>query len=390
MKRKWGKWILGGVLITAMLGLAPMAMAAQQVQVTLVDDAIGSTQGPPVTQEVSKVSCNDAAGIITQVDVSVTGLQMLTTLGVKNISDAPDLFAVEYIRHLTLLAEITAPDAISVNGTTPNNGGPFQYPLDAGECMPDSPCPPGSNPGPEDLGRINLWQTNGGTFSATYKPGDTNFDTFAGAGTFTFSLYATSQLNQTQAGSFRAYNETVAEVTVDVEAICGVPELVCNGKSFDINELPLDENEKASGLATATVSFTNTGDIDLTDVVITDELPMYMTYVSGSTTVNGSPGPDPAGTSTLTWSNVALDAGDTITVTYQVQITDMPADSQICNDAYASSAQYDLRTAQTCQDCITTPPPPKPPVVPAFNPLGLLLFAGLIPLSWVLVNRRKK
>jgi hypothetical protein len=34
--------------------------------------------------------------------------------------------------------------------------------------------------------------------------------------------------------------------------------------------------------------------------------------------------------------------------------------------------------------------PPPPPVVPAFNPLGLLVFAGLIPLSWVLVSRRKK
>jgi hypothetical protein len=117
-----------------------------------------------------------------------------------------------------------------------------------------------------------------------------------------------------------------------------------------------------------------------------------MSYVAGSTTVNGAPGPDPSGTTTLVWTGVDIAAGETITVSYDVQLTGVPPDEIICNAAYAETEEYEgLNTADDeCVACITTPPPPPPPVVPAFNPIGLLLFAGLIPLTWVLIGRRKK
>jgi uncharacterized repeat protein (TIGR01451 family) len=334
------------------------------------------------TKNIDKVQCPEGQ-ILTSVRVVIEGLQMDTDLGITNSGSGLANYTITSIDHRNL--DFTVPSAgitVLPVDALPNIG------LGASEGWAWLNIPIGGS-----VNVPNIWVTNGAAgpyFDQTYVPADANFGVFTGGGTFSATLSALAEISVVQGGTFNGGNQTQAQAQITVSGTCLAPGLTCNGKSFDIATIA---DPDGNGEATATLTFTNTGQLDLTDVVITDNLDSKMTYVPGTTTVNGAPGPDPVGSNTLVWSGVSIPAGQSITITYDIEIVGMSVKNEtICNDAYATSAQYGLSTESTdCSDCITyTYEPPPPPVVPAFNLLGLLAFAGLIPLSWVLIGRRKK
>ncbi|PFU35761.1 hypothetical protein COK86_30515, partial [Bacillus cereus] len=77
--------------------------------------------------------------------------------------------------------------------------------------------------------------------------------------------------------------------------------------------------------------FTNQGTIPATDVTITDSLPPGTTFVTNSVTLNNIPQP---GVSPITGISVGtVNPGQTVTVTFQVQITAIPPNGKIENTA---------------------------------------------------------
>jgi uncharacterized repeat protein (TIGR01451 family) len=91
-----------------------------------------------------------------------------------------------------------------------------------------------------------------------------------------------------------------------------------------------------------TVTVKNVGD-ELTNVVITDVVPKWTTYVAGS--IEGS-GADDSGSPTLSWSIGALGCGDRVTVSFRSRVDDgVAAGTLISNQASADSSQTPAGTS---------------------------------------------
>ncbi len=83
-----------------------------------------------------------------------------------------------------------------------------------------------------------------------------------------------------------------------------------------------------------TVTITNTGTANATDVVITDAIPSGGTFVPGSVTVGGIPRPNAVISSGVSLGTLAPSAS--FTVAYSVQITSSPQNQQTVNTANVS------------------------------------------------------
>lgn len=168
----------------------------------------------------------------------------------------------------------------------------------------------------------------------------------------------------------------------EIQAVIAEPGLTCLSKTFDITDLPGPD-----GTVTATVQIQNTGELDITDLVATDVMDdsARMTIVPGSSTI-GDPTEGPAGTWTFPAQSLA--AGDTLTFSYQVQITGLNVGETLCNQVTASSEEYQLSSdGPGCQACVSREAPPS---VPAFTGLGLLAMVGLISASGLVLHRRRR
>lgn len=98
--------------------------------------------------------------------------------------------------------------------------------------------------------------------------------------------------------------------------------LVTAGPVLDITKT---NNAPAAGVnpggtVTFTITVTNNGNDVADDVTLVDTLPGNVTYVAGSSTLNGSPSTEPTGTNPLTWILGDLAIGETAIVTYQVTV----------------------------------------------------------------------
>ncbi len=104
---------------------------------------------------------------------------------------------------------------------------------------------------------------------------------------------------------------------------------------------------------TYTISLQNTGNIPATDVIITDSIPTGTTFIPGSVTINGIPQPSltpatgiPVGT---------LNPRQIVTVTLEVQVTALPPNGIISNEA---NITYTSQPDPTLPPITTTTPTP--------------------------------
>lgn len=99
------------------------------------------------------------------------------------------------------------------------------------------------------------------------------------------------------------------------------------------------ESVSANSPITYTLFLTNTGNADLANIVVTDEIPDEATYVEGSGgTSNGS---------VVTWNLASLPVKEAVSFSFQVT-----ASSQVTNDTYQATADGDV--AVTGQNVVTT------------------------------------
>ena len=86
-----------------------------------------------------------------------------------------------------------------------------------------------------------------------------------------------------------------------------------------------------------TFTVKNIGGTALTEIVLTDIVPEWTSYVDGS--IEG-PGADDSGHSTLTWAVGTLEYGEKVTVSFRSRVDDgVPGGTLITNQASADSAQ---------------------------------------------------
>jgi uncharacterized repeat protein (TIGR01451 family) len=83
-----------------------------------------------------------------------------------------------------------------------------------------------------------------------------------------------------------------------------------------------------------TITVTNDGNMDAEGITVTDTVPANMTYVEGSASGSGSP----SGT-TLTWSDLSVDAHDSMDLTFEAMVDDgVLAGTPITNTAWISQS----------------------------------------------------
>jgi uncharacterized repeat protein (TIGR01451 family) len=83
-----------------------------------------------------------------------------------------------------------------------------------------------------------------------------------------------------------------------------------------------------------TITLTNDGNMDAAGITVTDTVPANMTYVAGSVSDGGS-----WDGMTLTWSDLALDAGDSMDITFEAMVNDgVLAGTPIVNTAWISQS----------------------------------------------------
>ncbi|MGN4558376.1 DUF7507 domain-containing protein [Bacillus cereus group sp. MYBK5-2] len=119
-------------------------------------------------------------------------------------------------------------------------------------------------------------------------------------------------------------------------------------------------------IITYTITIPNNGNISATNVSITDPIPTGTTFIPNSVTVNGTTQPG------VTPTNIPIGtvaAGQTSTVTFQVQVTSLPANGTITNEANITYTSQPNPT-EPPTTTTTTPPPTNTSVRTAIvNPI---------------------
>ena len=377
-----------GPVVAALILLLGIAIPFQNVNADTANFSevdIGNTQRI-TTLSLPKAWCDGDPNGLKQVIVTFGQARMWTDLANTNTSGDIATFTVENIRHLDL--NVAVPDAglAITNGLLPNETGQ-DY------CIPD-PC---GGPSPtgnwiwENLAvgatvnRANVFETIANGNVVILNEGDAGFDAFKGASavdTIDVTFTVRASISTDQPGTWFAENETKATASVSITYVCGEPGLSCVSKTFSASQLAGPD-----GVVTATVTVQNTGDIQIDDVVVVSVMSdaAKMAIVPGTSThPGGDPVQGPAGT--WTFPETSLAAGANLEFSYDVQITGMAPGESLCNQATVYSEDYGISSdGPGCRACIGS----EPQEVPAFSAIGLLALFGLIPLSRLLIGRRR-
>jgi hypothetical protein len=130
---------------------------------------------------------------------------------------------------------------------------------------------------------------------------------------------------------------------------------------------------------------------------MSDLLPRYVSYVNGTTIVNGSSGPDPSitpgpnGTTKIKWTNLIarINASETIWVRYSCNVSsDAPFGSVLINNAtvekYEDEAGNEFRGASDSAILKIG----FPVQAPALNRIGLSILTGLLMVTAIIRMRK--
>jgi len=146
-----------------------------------------------------------------------------------------------------------------------------------------------------------------------------------------------------------------------------------------------------------TVYIKNDGFAPAFNITLMDILPRYVSYINGSTTVNGSAGPDPDivtpdpnGTTAITWTNLIdrLNASERVPVRYGCYVApDTPFEEVLINNATVVKYEDEwgdeyVGGNDSAVLKVITP-------VPVMNRVGLGVLVGLLG-AIAIVNLRRR
>ena len=151
----------------------------------------------------------------------------------------------------------------------------------------------------------------------------------------------------------------------------GPPAINC-AKSFNTSQV------SPGSIITATVQVNNTGS-SATAVQIVDTLDVGLSYIAGTTKINGIAAADPAvAGQVLTWASVNAPIGTT-TITYEISVDAISSGETLCNSVVMSSIDFPTIPSASCSACVSMPRE----LVPGMTHYGaaaaglLMLFATL-------------
>lgn len=166
------------------------------------------------------------------------------------------------------------------------------------------------------------------------------------------AISATHGLSTTNvASATAASNNTVTRQPVvdEDDARITSPMLVIHKRSASSNGEPLRPGERI----TYTLVVTNAGDGTANNVTISDTLPVFTTFVAGSTAINGASGT--SGMPPVLAQGITLTAGSAVTVTFAVTVA-IPLTNgvSIANTAVATSTQTPDPVTSTVTDVMSS------------------------------------
>jgi hypothetical protein len=382
--------VLIGFCMAAMVAM-PIPAAAQTVNFSI--NNVGNTPQTQ-TQQVPK-GCPGSSQTLTKATLTIGPLDMTTGGTFTNTSGAVGNLIVRELTHDVLKVEIpSGPGTNSLVAAPPTES----TGQDTADCLPGPACvPPGPGNNP-----VNSWTWSlptGGTANITppfvtakssivqvftsatdlsfFKanlPGDTFPGNFTAQGSRTLTTPST----------FTDLIVTNATAAIQVVYECNQLSagLQCVSKTFDKNNLP-----PGGGVVKATVVIKNTGDFDITDLVIKSVMSnaAKMSIVAGSSSLpGGNPVQAPAGT--WTFPTQSLLAHATLTFSYSVNVTNLLPAEELCNQITASSALLGISSdGPACRACVTSTP-----TVPALGTIGYSVALAMVTLGGIVLYRQRR
>lgn len=184
--------------------------------------------------------------------------------------------------------------------------------------------------------------TGNGLFINTLRSGVGTFDNNA---YFTFKTRIGSNLSYNAEGKAELVNRATAtyqnqSVSADAKVIvCGVTSLIINKTVWNGSAWVEQNNIQFGQNIRYRITVKNNGQTDMTNLIVSDVIPVYTRYIIGSTTFNGAAQPDG-----ITGNGISLGAvarGATATIEFEVKTYGCPpiGDYTLVNVAYATTDQ---------------------------------------------------
>jgi len=200
------------------------------------------------------------------------------------------------------------------------------------------------------------------------------------------TVYLTSAASKTATvpGTFTdsVLTDANGTVTVTYQCLTLAPDFSCVSKTPKSTTISTPNTT-----VTFHGSFTNTGTENLTDLIITDNMtagsPKMVIVASPDL---GMPTETPPGSGHWVFPGTSLAIGATLNFQFDVQITGLVKDEQVCDQLIGHAAGL-TRNGAACNACVTYREQGK---VPAMNTVGLVALLGVVAVSGVLLLRRRQ
>jgi len=341
-----------------------------------------------VTKNIDKLQCPPNEEL-QKVDVLVSGVSFRTTLTFENTTQATDFAEVRTEHNFLSLDLQSTPTNYKTSGVPlphyypgPTDATFFKCTLSPGQNQ--SQCVEGALPVPMLL-------TAGPNVAASLTSANgAQFTNFIGPGTIPVVFEVGGRLITDVPSTWASANESPGLGHVKLTYTCGalVKSLSCDYKALAPSSLGGPD-----AIVKAEVKISNTGDVDIADLVITDVMTngAKLSIVPGTSKINGLAIADPVLTPPATWKfgtvvPLALAKKTSLVLTFDVKVTGLDVGEELCDQITASSAAQGISDdGPGCRKCVT-----RTPTVPALTVAGVAISLALVPVARVLLNRRRR